>query len=107
MFSIWQSFNVLVWVLVGGIESVLGPILGASILWVFPQVLKLQAAPTFLIYGIALLVMIMLNRRGLSGFGSDVYRRAAKPVWAALGNARKTGKGSGIVGKGPALKERS
>lgn len=74
-FSINVSFNILVWLLVGGVRTVAGPVIGAGLLWALPQqVANVNPAYTFIGYGALLVVVIIVNPRGILGVVDDAGR---------------------------------
>jgi branched-chain amino acid transport system permease protein len=73
-FDIWSSFNVVVWVLVGGAGTLLGPLLGAGLLWTVPQQLNWNPNVDLIIYGFLLIVVITLRRGGIMGILSSGLR---------------------------------
>jgi branched-chain amino acid transport system permease protein len=71
-FDIWVSFQVLVWVLLGGSGTVIGAIVGTAILWVFPVAVRLDPALTLVLYGVLVIVVMVAYRRGLLGLIESV-----------------------------------
>lgn len=72
-FDIWSSFNIVVWVLVGGAGTLFGPLLGVALLWTVPQVLNWNANVDQLLYGVLLIVSIMFARGGIIGLFNRLY----------------------------------
>lgn len=72
-FDIWASFNMVVWVLVGGAGTLLGPVLGVALLWTVPQLLNFDPNVNLLIYGALLIVIILFKRGGIMGLVSDSW----------------------------------
>jgi branched-chain amino acid transport system permease protein len=66
-FDIWASFNVLVWVLVGGVGTLLGPVIGVAFLWTIPQNLNWDPNVNLLIYGALLIAFVSFKRGGIMG----------------------------------------
>lgn len=83
-FDIWQSFSVVVWVLVGGTGWLFGPVVGVALLWTIPQQLHFEPNLDRLIYGTLLIVVISVSRGGLVGLGvrtlRSLWRRRAAPA---------------------------
>jgi branched-chain amino acid transport system permease protein len=73
-FDIWSSFNVVVWVLVGGAGTLLGPLLGTALLWTVPQQLNWNPNVNLIIYGLLLIVVITFRRGGIMGILSSGVR---------------------------------
>ncbi|MBA7599241.1 hypothetical protein ES703_06271 [subsurface metagenome] len=71
-FSLWGSIYCIIFVQVGGVGSIVGPILGAAFLTIIPE--SLRAAPEFypVIYGTILIVAIMLLPKGLISMPKQV-----------------------------------
>lgn len=60
-----HSLNYLVYVALGGQGTWLGPILGASILVIGPEILRFSDTYRFMLYGLLLMVITILRPRGL------------------------------------------
>ena len=88
--SIAQSLAIVSMVLLGGRESIIGPVIGAFILTALPHAIRLNAELRLLVYGLILILTILLMPRGI--FGTFMRRRqpnvAATPVTPAA-NALK------------------
>jgi branched-chain amino acid transport system permease protein len=70
-----QSVNILVMVIIGGLNTRLGPILGAVLVSVFPFVVKIDPFVQEVVLGIVFVAVIVLFPRGLVGLGDLVVRR--------------------------------
>jgi branched-chain amino acid transport system permease protein len=66
-FTIGESINILVMVIFGGMTTLTGPILGAVILTILPEFLRLAGALRLVIYGLALMVFIIWMPLGIVG----------------------------------------
>lgn len=73
-FDLWQSIFFLNMVLIGGIGNVRGPLLGALVVLVVPELLKLVAIPDLaaanmrqILFGMLVLVVMLLRPRGIAG----------------------------------------
>jgi branched-chain amino acid transport system permease protein len=66
-FTIGESINILVMVIFGGMTTLTGPILGAVILTILPEFLRLAGALRLVIYGLALMVFIVWMPLGIVG----------------------------------------
>jgi branched-chain amino acid transport system permease protein len=73
-FDIWSSFNVVVWVLVGGAGTLLGPLLGTALLWTVPQLLNWNPNVNLILYGLLLIAVITFRRGGIMGIFSSGVR---------------------------------
>src|SRR3954469_5219110 len=76
-FQLAISVNVLALILVGGIGSLPGIVLGAAALVGLPELLREFGEYRYLLYGAALIVMMRLRPEGLwpSGIGRPGHRR--------------------------------
>src|SRR5690606_1244098 len=72
-FELLISINVLALIIVGGLGSIPGVIVGAFALVGIPQLLSEFAEFRLLLYGIALIVMMLVRPEGL--WPSEVHRR--------------------------------
>jgi branched-chain amino acid transport system permease protein len=77
-FNLLASINMLVYMLVGGIASFAGPIIGAAVLFMIPEVFRqLKEYTPFLFAGILLLVVFVMPR-GLVGLFEQIRSLASK-----------------------------
>lgn len=65
--SIDQSLAIVAMALLGGRDSVVGPIIGAFVLTVLPHVISVSAEVRVLIYGLILILTILLMPHGIVG----------------------------------------
>lgn len=70
-----QSVNLLVMVIIGGMNTRLGPILGAVLVSVFPFVVKIDPFLQEVVFGAVFVAVIVFFPRGLVGLGDLVVRR--------------------------------
>jgi branched-chain amino acid transport system permease protein len=63
--SVTQSLDIVAMVLLGGVNSVAGPILGAFILTALPHVIDMGAEVRVILYGVVLIVVILALPKGL------------------------------------------
>ncbi|WP_396658324.1 ATP-binding cassette domain-containing protein [Microbacterium sp.] len=70
-----QSVNILVMVIIGGINTRWGPILGAVLVGVFPFVVKIDPFWQELVFGAVFVLVIVFFPRGLVGVWADGVRR--------------------------------
>ncbi len=73
-FTITEEFTVLAMVIVGGIGTLIGPVLGAVILTVLPELLRSLGDARMIIYGAALTVVVLFVPGGLIGAWELVAR---------------------------------
>ena len=81
--SIDQSLAIVAMALLGGRESMIGPVVGAFILTALPHVIDLGAELRIMVYGGILIVTILLLPRGIVGLFS-LAGRGAPPRLALL-----------------------
>ena len=66
-FANLESFAIITMVALGGTGSIIGPILGATILVVFPEIFRFLAQYRGVIYGLILITVIVVKPGGLAG----------------------------------------
>lgn len=74
------SVNLLVMVIIGGINTRLGPILGAALVSVFPFVVKIDPFLQEVIFGIVFVAVIVLFPRGIVGLFELLARKISGMV---------------------------
>ncbi len=84
VFGLDKSILILAMVVIGGLRSMLGAILGAALLTLAPEVLASFEAYSVLIYGALLIAVPMISPGGLVGIG----RLIARPVITAMRRSR-------------------
>jgi branched-chain amino acid transport system permease protein len=75
-FTQFESFVLLAMLALGGQGNILGPIVGAAILIIIPEVFRTFSEYRMLMYGVVLIAVILLRPQGL--FGGHQYRLALK-----------------------------
>lgn len=75
-FTFWESLSIVLVVVVGGLGNPFGVILGAGLLVVMPELLRAYADYRQLLYGVALVLIILARPMGL-------IRREYGPSWLA------------------------
>ena len=73
-FSFWESLTIVLIIVVGGVGNVVGVVVGAVVLIVVPELLREYAEYRMLLYGCALVVMILARPGGIVG-------RRYNPAW--------------------------
>jgi branched-chain amino acid transport system permease protein len=66
-FTFWESVQFIVFVVVGGVGTVLGPICGAAFLTVLPEALRFTVEYQTLIYGVVLVLVLLFMPEGILG----------------------------------------
>lgn len=67
-FGVNESFAILTMVALGGTGSIAGPIVGAVILMVFPEMFRFLAEYRMVLYGLILVLVMMFKPEGIAGF---------------------------------------
>ncbi|GAC1535348.1 MAG: branched-chain amino acid ABC transporter permease [Candidatus Velthaea sp.] len=78
-YSFDQSVVFLVMLILGGSSSIGGAILGATLLTFLPEVLRPLKNSYIMVYGAAVIAMIIFMPQGLVGLISAVFRRSQRP----------------------------
>jgi branched-chain amino acid transport system permease protein len=81
--SFWISLNAILFVVVGGAGTIAGPIVGAFVITVLPETLRLFEDWRLFIFGVLLIVVIIVFPQGIAGgarllWGWATRRRAAE-----------------------------
>jgi branched-chain amino acid transport system permease protein len=66
-FYIYESFILLAMLAFGGQGNLVGPVVGAAILIVIPEVFRFLQEYRMLVYGSVLIIMMLVRRQGLLG----------------------------------------
>ncbi|MFZ5943884.1 MAG: branched-chain amino acid ABC transporter permease [Bacillota bacterium] len=96
-FGFMKSIEILNMVVLGGLGSIPGTIVGATVLTSVPELLRFSAEYRMLLYGVILVIMMIFRPNGLLG-GIDVTK-VVKQSFKSLGgvkakdNTKKTAKG--------------
>lgn len=77
-FANLESFGIITMVALGGTGSIVGPILGATILVVIPEVFRALAQYRGVIYGLTLIIVIVYKPGGLAGV-KGVFEKPKQP----------------------------
>ena len=64
-FSFWESLTIVLIIVIGGLGNLVGIVVGATVLIVVPELLREYSEYRMLLYGCALVSMILLRPRGL------------------------------------------
>jgi len=75
LFTIWQSIYCLIFVLVGGVGSVLGPLLGTFFLTLAPEFLRVARAYEPVVYAVILILIMFLLPGGLISLPARLQRK--------------------------------
>ena len=77
-FGFWTSVRYIVFVIIGGVGTYIGPIAGAVFLTFLPEFLRVAEAWEVVIYGLVLMLTIHFFPKGIKGLGDDLYSRFSK-----------------------------
>lgn len=83
-FSFSQAVLVLIFAVFGGLRSHWGPVLGAVVLTLLPEIFRFLQDWRLIIYGVSVLVVVIFFPGGLLEFGRLFRRRRQEPPPAAL-----------------------
>jgi branched-chain amino acid transport system permease protein len=85
----WQTtFSYLAMVVVGGLGSSLGAVIGAALYTLVPEWLRFLQEAYFVIFGMVVIVVIALIPGGLAGLATRIFQRATRPRAASPTRAR-------------------
>lgn len=74
-FNLTKSCELITTTVIGGLGSLTGSVLGAIIVTVLPEIFRSMAEYRMLLYGIAVVLVIMLKPSGLYGYKEFSFRR--------------------------------
>jgi ABC-type branched-subunit amino acid transport system ATPase component/ABC-type branched-subunit amino acid transport system permease subunit len=97
-FGIPTTVEHLSYIVIGGMGSVLGSVLGPTVLELAPELLRSLGERRALFFGIALLLILVVAPRGLAGLTEIAYRRGLPYLPHLVGRVRVD-----VVHAGPAL----
>ena len=89
--SIEQTFNWLIFVLLGGIATLAGPIIGAFVIPVIMEYLQFLTEYRLIIFGVLLIVVIIYFPRGLMGGFTTLQQRVKELYAQRRGEKRAAG----------------
>jgi branched-chain amino acid transport system permease protein len=73
-FSFWESLTIVLIIVIGGLGNLVGVVVGAVVLIIVPELLREYSEYRMLLYGCALVVMILVRPGGIIG-------RRYNPAW--------------------------
>jgi len=77
-FTVAQSFDLVIMVIVGGMGTIIGPIIGAILLTLVPELLHAIRDYRLVIYGLMLMMVIIYLPHGLAGIWHGISARFSK-----------------------------
>jgi branched-chain amino acid transport system permease protein len=72
--AVTQSLDAIAMVLLGGVSTILGPVVGALVLTSLPHLIELPAELRVAVYGMILILVILLMPRGIVGLVAGLSR---------------------------------
>jgi branched-chain amino acid transport system permease protein len=73
--AVAQSLDAIAMVLLGGVSTILGPVVGALVLTSLPHLIDLPAELRVAVYGMILILVILLMPRGIVGLAAGLFKR--------------------------------
>lgn len=83
------SIFIVVMVMAGGVQMLLGPVIGAAILTAVPELLRASAQWSMVLYGAFLLAYVFFFRRGLLPLLDSFVMRLLPARWATIAAAER------------------
>jgi branched-chain amino acid transport system permease protein len=87
-FTLFASMDMIVMVVVGGVGTLAGPVLGAIFLVYVPELLSFASEYRPVLMGVLLIVMTIFAPRGLVGLATDAVRRLTPVRPGTIGRQR-------------------
>jgi branched-chain amino acid transport system permease protein len=75
--AVAQSLDAIAMVLLGGVSTILGPVVGALVLTSLPHLIELPAEMRVAVYGMILILVILLMPRGIVGLAAGLIKGRA------------------------------
>jgi branched-chain amino acid transport system permease protein len=76
--SFWVSFNTILYVVVGGRGTLIGPLIGAFSMTIIPEILRFLAEFRLLFYGLVLIIAVIFLPRGLVSLPGLIKARVGR-----------------------------
>lgn len=73
--SVTQSLDAIAMVLLGGVSTILGPVVGSLVLTSLPHLIELPAELRVGVYGMILILVILVMPRGIVGLAAGLFKR--------------------------------
>lgn len=73
--AVAQSLDAIAMVLLGGVSTILGPVVGALVLTSLPHLIDLPAELRVAVYGMILILVILVMPRGIVGLAGGLFKR--------------------------------
>ena len=88
-----KSIEILVMVVLGGMGSMLGSILSATILTILPQALQEFSDYRMVVYSLVLILVMIFRPKGLMGTYDFSMSRLLETIWNKISPTDTNGKG--------------
>jgi branched-chain amino acid transport system permease protein len=77
-FTFWKSVEILIMVVIGGMGSLFGAVLGAALVVLLPEVLREVGDYRMLVFGAILMAVMLFGESGIAGFLSQCLKPFSK-----------------------------
>lgn len=84
-FTFWKSIEILIMVVIGGMGSLFGAVLGAAVVVLLPEVLREIGDYRMLVFGAVLMAVMLFGESGVAGFIGAIGRRLERAVKSGEG----------------------
>ena len=84
------SIQLILMLMIGGVFSLAGPLVGAVVAGFLPEVLGVSSYSAQVIYGVLLVAIVLLLPRGLAGAGDSVVRFLAGSISRDRSGSQRT-----------------
>ena len=78
-FRLDETFLILTMLIVGGMGTIVGPVIGAVFLVILPEVSRFLVQYRDLVYGVILIVVILFRPQGIAGIPGIIHAQEAPP----------------------------
>ena len=89
-FSMWGTIYILVWLVVGGVRKMWGPLVGAIVMTLIAEYLRMSGILQALFYAGVLLLVVMVMPQGIVGLVDFIRARMDRPNEPGETDARPT-----------------
>lgn len=84
-FTFWKSIEILIMVVIGGMGSLFGAVLGAAVVVLLPEILREIGDYRMLVFGAILMAVMLFGEAGLAGFLNAICRRLTQSLRPSRG----------------------
>ena len=89
-FSMWGTIYILVWLVIGGVRKMWGPLLGAVVMTLIAEYLRMSGILQALFYAGILLLVVMVMPQGIVGLVDYIRAKLSRAREPGEGDARPT-----------------